>query len=112
MPGRHQSDLDGAPRDALAIGGRLGGLREILAIACRYDRQGLRRRQNRAMAAAGMVGMAMSDDRPGHGAHGIDVKIPRWAIKPFRCVAQEVTKPSHEEGNVPVPGWFGQLAVR
>ena len=45
-----------------------------------------------AMAAAGVIGMAVTDDSPADcTAHGIEIEIPRRAIKAFwRWLQQEV----------------------
>src|SRR6185503_12409312 len=62
MTGRNQGDRNPVPLYGLAIIQRFAGTGEILAIARRHDRQGFGRRQHPAMAAAGMIAMAMGDD--------------------------------------------------
>ena len=59
-------DFDGdvAKPQSLAIGNRLRGACEVLAIAQPHHVERFLRRQHRAMAGAGVVGMAMGD----HGA--------------------------------------------
>jgi hypothetical protein len=43
-----------------------------------------------AVAGAGMIGMAMGDQRPVDAAHRIYEEIPRRAVKPFAAGDQQV----------------------
>jgi hypothetical protein len=76
-----EGDGDAAHIDALAEGGGLRRAAEILAVADLHDVERLTRRQHGAMAGTGVVGMAMGDERPRHGADGIDVEIAGGAIE-------------------------------
>ncbi len=80
MAGRMKADRDRS--DAQRPLGGLTAPGEILAIAQRHDLQRLARRHHRAMAGAGVVGMAMGHQRARHGAEGVDVEIPHGAVKP------------------------------
>ena len=60
MAGGDEADVDLADPDRLAISDRPARLR---AVAHVHDRQRLGRRPHLAMAAAGMVGMAVGDQR-------------------------------------------------
>ena len=68
----------------------LGRAGEILAVAHGHDAQGLPRRQDGAMARAGMVRMAMGDQRPFDGADRIDVEVAEGAVEPLRGLGEDV----------------------
>jgi hypothetical protein len=63
---------------------------EILTVTDAHDIQRLARGQHRAMAGAGVIGMAMGDERPRHRAHGIDIKIARRTIETLGRGIQEL----------------------
>ena len=106
MPGGDQRDIHAVAIDALAIRHTLRGAGEIRAIARSHDCQRLRRRQHRAMAAPGMVAMAMGDDRAVHRRHRIDKEIARRAIKPGFGRAQQVGEFGHRPETLAAGGMF------
>ena len=81
MPRRVETHLSVTYRDRVACADRLGGAAKRLAVAHRHDAQRLWRREHAAVAGAGVVGMAMSDEGAGDRAHGIDKEIARRKIK-------------------------------
>ena len=72
--------------------GGLSRFRKALAVAQRHDRQRLARRQHGAVAGAGMVGMAMGDQRPRHRAHRIDMDVGGRAIQAGRRRDQQIRR--------------------
>jgi len=80
MSGRMEADRDRS--DALRPLGGLAAAREILAVAQRHDVQRLPRRHHRAVAGAGMVGMAVGHKGARHRAEGVDMETARGAVKP------------------------------
>ena len=76
MPGGMEFDVDVAEPDFLAIGDRLRGACEILAIAQPHHVERFLRRQHRAMAWAGVVGMAVGDYGALDGSNRIDMEKP------------------------------------
>ncbi len=89
MARRRQTHRHVAEAHAFLMARRLRFAGERFAIAHRHDRQRFRRRQNPAMAGAGVIGMAVRDHRAIDGAHGIDEEIAARAIKPFRARLQQ-----------------------
>ena len=90
MAGRIKGDGDAADAKRFAEPGCLGRTGEILSAAqCHYIER-LPARQHRAMAGAGMVGMAVGDQRPRHRTHGIDEEIAGRAVEALRCRTEEV----------------------
>ncbi len=91
MAGGMQRDVDAAEAKGLAIGQRPAVIAgEILAVAQAHDGQRLARRQHRAMAGAGVIGMAVGDHGAGHRPHRIDEEIARRAIKSLRAMRQHI----------------------
>ncbi len=88
MSGRDQAHLDPVAGDSLAIFQRLAMPAEVRAIARLHDRQGLGRGHHRAVAGAGVVGVAVGDDRPLHRPHGIDEEVSGGAVEPLRPGAE------------------------
>jgi hypothetical protein len=81
MAGRVEVDGDIADPDG--AGGGLAAVGEILAVTDGHDVQRFPRRHDRAVAGAGVVGMAVGDQGAGNGACGVDVEIAAGAIKPL-----------------------------
>jgi predicted TPR repeat methyltransferase len=81
MTGGMEAHVHAAETNRLAIGGELPRAAKILAIAQRHDGERLARGEDRAMAAARMIGMGVGDERARHRPHGVHVKIARRAVK-------------------------------
>jgi len=81
MTGGMEAHVHAAETDRFAISGDLPRAAKILSVPQRHDGQRLARGQNGAMPPARVIGMGVSDERARHGAHGIDVKIARRAVK-------------------------------
>ena len=94
MAGGNEADLDLADPDALAIGDRLA---RLLAVAHAHDRQRLGRRPHRAMPAAGMVGMAVGDQRAGLGLRRIDPGVGGPHVDAFGIRLDPGTEAGHCE---------------
>ncbi|MGY4600686.1 hypothetical protein ACVWXL_008432 [Bradyrhizobium sp. GM22.5] len=77
MAGRVKLRADVAEPDLLAIVDCLGGAGKILAIAQPHHVQRFLRRQHRAVAGAGMVGMAVGDHGPLDRPDGVDMEAAR-----------------------------------
>jgi len=86
---------DVAEPDLLAIADRLRGPGKILAIAQPHDVECFLRRQHRAVAGTGVVGMAMGNDGPLDRPHRVDMKAARLAAQPGRYRCQDVLR-SHD----------------
>ena len=84
MAGRMEGDRDAVELDRLAEHRLLRRAGKIRAIAQRHDVERLARRQHRAMAGAGVVGMAVRDQRPRHRPHRIDEEIARAGSRGLR----------------------------
>ena len=105
---RRPSDLDRDLRRAEHVAGGLEGdggvadphrlaerrlLRragEVLAVAGRHDAERLARRQHRAVAGAGMVGMAVGDQRPLDRPRRVDVEAAGLRLEAGGGGAEEV----------------------
>ena len=61
-----------------------------VAVAHGHDAQGLPRRHDGAVARAGVIRMAMGDQRPLHRADRIDVEVAEGAIEPLRGLGEDV----------------------
>ena len=81
----------------LAVGRGLGGAGEGVAEADRHDVEGLARRQHRAVAGGGMVGMGVGDQRARHRAHRVDVEVAGRAVEALGAGDEEVGG-AHAEG--------------
>ena len=92
MAGRKQRDAHIVAVDRFAIGRRLALGGEVLAVAGSHDSKRLRRGENRLVAGAGMVGMAVGNDRPVDGPDGVDESTRRRAIKALRPYLQPVPR--------------------
>ena len=79
MTGGDQADIDAIDAGRFAIGHGLGVAGEVLAIAFGHDGQGLGRGQDRAVAGAGVVGVAVGDDGAVHRPGRVDVEVARLA---------------------------------
>jgi hypothetical protein len=79
MAGGVERDLCAAEAHALAVADRLGRTGKIFAVAQPHEIERLLRRQHRAMAGAGMVGMAMRDQRPLDRTGRVDVEVAELA---------------------------------
>ena len=84
MPGGLQPDPDLADGYRLAPGQGLLADRGTGAKPGAHHRQRVRVRECCLVAGAGMVGMAMRDHRPVHGAHGIDEEAAGLAEQALR----------------------------
>ena len=76
--------------DAFAVADRLGRTGEILAVAKPHEIERLLRRQHRAVAGAGMVGMGVRDQRPLDRPRRIDMKGAELAAHAGRRRHQDV----------------------
>src|SRR5204862_4243594 len=83
MTGRMKGDGDVVQRHRLAEDGRLRGPGKILAVAQSHNVERLLCGQHRAVAGAGMIGMAVRDQRPVDRPHRVDEEIAGWAIEAF-----------------------------
>src|SRR5436190_480375 len=90
MAGGMEFDGDVAEPEFLAIGDRLRGAGEILAITQPHHVECFLRRQNSAMAGPGVVGMAMGDHGAFHGANRVDMEAARLATKTGGSWQQDV----------------------
>ena len=81
MAGGMKFDRDVAELDLLAIGDRLRAAGEIVAIAQPHHVERLLRRQHRAMAGPGVVGMAVGDHGALDRAHRIDMEAAGLAAQ-------------------------------
>ena len=90
MAGGMERDFGAVEVDAFAIGDRLGRAGEILAIAQPHQVERFLRRQHRAMAGAGMVGMGMRDQRPLDRPRRIDMEGAELAAHAGRRRHQDV----------------------
>src|SRR5207248_5579296 len=82
VPGRvkaHRYAVDGEPR---AVGNRLRGSGEILAVAQPHQIQRLGGREHAMMSRPGMVGMRMGDERTVDRPQRIDIKSAGTTTKP------------------------------
>ena len=79
-----QADADTADLHRLAIGERLHAAGRLRPDPRAHDRQRLRRRQHMAMAAAGMVRVAVGDHGPVDAARGVDVEATGLDQEPGR----------------------------
>src|SRR3569623_1660850 len=75
--------------DALTVGNRLRRTGEIIAITQPHNIERIMRRQYRAVAGTGLVGMAMRVECALHGPHRIDLKATVFAAKPSGNRLQE-----------------------
>ena len=92
MAGRMEFHLDVAEPDLLAIGDRLRGAGKIVAIAQPHHVERLLRGQHRAVAGAGMVGMAVGDHGPLDRPHRIDMETARLAAQAGGSGHQDVLR--------------------
>ena len=95
VAGGDEADVDLAEPDRLAIGDRLARLRPVAAV---HDRQRLGRRPDRVMAAAGMVGMAVGDQRA--SALGCEGSIHASAGRDVNAFGKRLD-PGTETGHAP-----------
>ena len=95
VAGGDQGHLDAIVGERLAIGRGLALAGEVLSVAGRHDRQGLGRGGHGAMARAGVVGVAMGDHGPVHGADRVDVEVSRRAVEAVRSGTEKVFRLDH-----------------
>ncbi len=81
MAGGMEFDGDVAEPELLAIGDRLRAARKIVAIAQPHHVERFLGGQHRAMAGAGVVGMAMGDHGPLDRPHRVDMETAGLAAK-------------------------------
>ena len=96
MAGGMERDADAAEVDAFAVADRLRGAGKVLAVAQAHQIERFLRRQHRAMARAGMIGMGVSDQRPLDRPCRIDVEGTELAAHAGRRRHQDVFR-SHGE---------------
>ncbi len=84
---------DAADVDGPSEFGHLRRLGEVLAVAHGHDAERLGGGEHRAVPGAGMVGMAVRDQRAGHGPDGIDVDARDRAIEAGRRGQEEIGGP-------------------
>jgi hypothetical protein len=82
MPRRMEGHGHIPEPDLLAIGNRLCRTGEIIAIAQPHDVERFLRRQNCAVSGAGVIGMAMRNQRALHSPYWIDMKASAFAAEP------------------------------
>ena len=92
MTGRVKLHTDVAEPDLLAIADRLRRSGKVLAIAQPHHVQRFLRRQHRAMAGAGMVGMAVGDHGPLDRADRVDVEGAGLAAQAVSSWQQDVLR--------------------
>ena len=73
-----------------AEGGLLGAGGEVVAEADRHDVEGLAGGEDGAVAAGGVVGMGVGDERAGDGARRVDVEVARRAVEALGAGDEEV----------------------
>jgi len=95
MAGRMQRDLGPGEIDAFAVSQGLRAAGESFAVAQPHQIECLLRRQHRAMAGAGVIGMGMSDDGAFHRSGGIDMKAAALAANPGGRMHQDVFRTGH-----------------
>ncbi len=78
--------------DLLAIADDLRRAGKVFAITQPHHVQRFLRRQHRAMAGAGMVGMAVGNHGPLHGTDGVDMEAAGFAAKAARGWQQDVLR--------------------
>ena len=76
--------------DAFAVADRLGRAGKVLAVAQPHQIERFLRRQHRAVAGAGMIGMGMRDQRPLNRPRRIDMKGAELAAHAGRRRHQDV----------------------
>ena len=81
MASGFERDLHGAERNGFAVTRGLAGAGEVFTAADRHDRERFGRRQDGAVAGAGMVGVAVGDDGALHRLHRIDEEIAVGTVK-------------------------------
>ena len=97
MTGGMERDFGAAEIDAFAIADRLRSSGETLAVAQPHQVEGLLRRQHRAMAGAGMVGVGMGDQRPLDRPGRVDVEGAELAAYAGRRRRQDVFGPHRHQ---------------
>src|SRR5919202_3973652 len=101
---------DAADLEILAIGRGLGPPGEARVVTDFHQPEGSGRREHSAVAGAGMVGVPVRDEGPGHGAQGIDMETAGRAVEPGGRVNQHLAA-AHVVRSI----WFafcaGSLAV-
>ena len=90
VSGRMESHLHRADRAPGAEDRGLARLRESVAVAQRHDVQRLGRRHHGTMAGAGVVRMAMRDERSGRRARRVHIKIAARTIESERRQGQQI----------------------
>jgi hypothetical protein len=95
MPGRHEADRYIADLMMCAQVRRLKRASAGCAIAHLHDRDGLRRRKDVCVAGAGVVGMAVSDQRAINRTRRVDVEIACFAVEALRCRIEPVLDRTH-----------------
>ena len=94
VAGGHEADVDLADPDHFAISDRPPRLGTVAAF---HDREGLGRGDHLAMAAAGMIGMAVGDQGERFGLGGIDPGVCRPDVDAFGKRLYPGTETRHHE---------------
>src|SRR3954464_9075783 len=114
MAGGDEADFDLAEPDRLSIGKWIAALRAVAAV---HDRQRLRGRPDRAVAAARMIAMAVGDERSSLGPGRVDPGVGRGHVNAFGERLHPGTETGHggymasmPPASQPLPavlaGWF------
>ena len=96
MPGGVQRDRRPGQRDAFAIGERLGGAGEILAVAKPHQVERFLGRQHSAMTGAGVIGMGVGNDRAFDRPGRVDMEAAAFAADPGRRRNENVFRSDHK----------------
>ncbi len=84
MAGRIKGDVDVTDTNPLPKHRRLTAHAEVRPVAQSHDVERLGRRHHHLVTGAGMIAVAVSDERAGHRPHGVDMKIAGGAVKASR----------------------------
>jgi len=95
MAGGMKCHRDAAELKAFAVGDGLRGAGEIVAVTQPHQIESFLRRQHRAVAGAGMVGMGMGDQRPLDRPRRVDKETARLAAHAGRRRQEDVFR-SHD----------------
>ena len=96
LDGGVQRDRRPGQRDAFAIGERLGGAGEILAVAKPHQVERFLGRQHSAMTGAGVIGMGVGNDRAFDRPGRVDMEAAAFAADPGRRRNENVFRSDHK----------------
>ena len=92
MTGRVKADADVVELKSFAVADSLRAAGEIVAIAQPHHVERFLRRQHRAVAGAGVIGVGVGDQGALHRPHRIDVKIAEPATKAGCCWGEKLLR--------------------